>query len=562
MSVKPTQQSITIPFIVLFLTILISCFFFFTGIYTVSPLPDDKSALIIENTVILDDTPFIIENNQVLLSYNIIKEYLDPYIFWDAAENKITITTFDKTVRLATESLTAMINTKPVEISFPAKTLTTQPFIPIRLLQDLYGIRVKVIQDKNRVVIDKNLSTRRIGKITTDDAIMKLSPTWFSASTTKVTKFDELTVYSLEDGWFQVRTKDGLIGYIPEKKLEVFEMSKKPQQKPDHQRYTPARGKLNMVWDYIHRVTPDKSLETVPLGLDIISPTWFSIIDGQGAIQSKADISYIEWAHENNLAVWALINNDFNPDITHEFLSSSETRDKIIRQILMCAELFRLDGINLDFENVYLEDKDLLVQFVRELTPILREAGIVVSIDVTIKSTSPNWSMCYDRRELGKVVDYVILMAYDEHWATSPVSGSVASIGWVERGITTLLEDVEAEKVILGLPFYTREWEETHTESGSTSVKSRALSMGQVKQILEKNETQMSWDEKAGQNYAYYKKGDSIFKIWLEDEMSIKLKTTLIKKYDLVGAAAWRKGFEEPEIWDVLYDNLKLPSKI
>lgn len=203
-----------------------------------------------------------------------------------------------------------------------------------------------------------------------------------------------------------------------------------------------------------------------------------------------------------------------------------------------------------------------MVQFVRELTPILREAGIVVSIDVTIKSTSPNWSMCYDRRELGKVVDYVILMAYDEHWATSPVSGSVASIGWVERGITTLLEDVEAEKVILGLPFYTREWEETHTESGSTSVKSRALSMGQVKQILEKNETQMSWDEKAGQNYAYYKKGDSIFKIWLEDEMSIKLKTTLIKKYDLVGAAAWRKGFEEPEIWDVLYDNLKLPSKI
>ena len=128
------------------------------------------------------------------------------------------------------------------------------------------------------------------------------------------------------------------------------------------------------------------------------------------------------------MAVWALINNDFNLDITHEFLSSSETRDKIIRQILMYAELFRLDGINIDFENVYLKDKDLLVQFVRELTPILREAGIVVSMDVTVKSTSPNWSLCYDRKELGKVVDYMILMAYDEHWATSPVSGSVASI--------------------------------------------------------------------------------------------------------------------------------------
>lgn len=562
MSVKTTGRSSAVPFIILFFIILISCLFFFTGIYTVSPLPDDKPALIIENTVLLDDTPFIIENNQVLLSYNIIKEHLDPYIFWDATENKITITTFDKTVRLATESLTAMINTKPVEISFPVKTVITQPYIPIRLLEDLYEIKVRVVQNKDRIVIDKNLPTRKMGKIITDDAIVKLSPTWFSASVVKITKIDDLTVYSLEDGWFQVRTQDGLIGYIPEKKLEVFDMPEKPHSKPDQQRHSPARGKLNMVWDYIHKVTPDKSQETVPLGLDIVSPTWFSVIDGQGTIESKADISYIEWAYKNDLAVWALINNDFNLDITHEFLSSSETRDKIIRQILMYAELFRLDGINIDFENVYLKDKDLLVQFVRELTPILREAGIVVSMDVTVKSTSPNWSLCYDRKELGKVVDYMILMAYDEHWATSPVSGSVASIGWVDRGVSALLEDVPSEKVILGLPFYTREWEETPTESGSTAVKSRALSMAQVKQILEKNETRMSWDEKAGQNFAYYQKGDSIFKIWLEDERSIELKTALIKKYHLAGAASWRKGFEEPEIWNVLYNNLKLPSKI
>lgn len=562
MNVKPATRSNTVPFIILFLTILMFFLFFFTGIYTVSPLPDDKPALVIENTVLLEGTPFIIENDQVLLSYNIIKEYLDSYIFWDATENKITITTFDKTVRLATESLTAMINTKPVEISFPAKTLTTQPYIPIRLLQDLYGIKVNVICDKNRVVIDKNLSTRMIGKITTDNAIIKLSPTWFSAGAAKITKDDNLTVYYLEDGWFQVRTDDGIIGYILENKLEVLEMPEKLDPKPEQQRYSPGRGKLNMVWDYIHKVTPDKSLETAPLGLDIISPTWFSIVDGRGSIESKADISYIEWAHKNDLAVWALINNDFDPDITHEFLSSSEIRDKIIRQILMYAELFRLDGINLDFENVYLEDKDLLVQFVRELTPILREAGIVVSMDVTVKSTSPNWSLCYDRKELGKVVDYMILMAYDEHWATSPVSGSVASIGWVERGIAALLEVVPPEKIILGLPFYTREWEETPTENGNTAIKSRALSMAQVKQILEKNETQMSWDERAGQNFAYYKKGDSVFKIWLEDEMSIELKAALIKKYDLAGAASWRKGFEEPEIWDVLYDNLKLPSKI
>lgn len=561
MNIKPAKTSNTVVFMLLFI-ILISCFFFFINFYTVSPLPEDVPVLIIENTVIAEGSPFIIENDQVLLSYNIIKEHLDPYIFWDVAENKITITTFDKTVRLVTESLTAMINNKPVEISFPAKKVTTQPYIPIHFLEELYDIKVNVISDKNRVIIDKNLSGRKMGTIASKEITMKLSPIWFSAPVVKLTKNDAVTVYSLEDGWFQVRTKDGLIGYVPEQKLEVFEMPNKPDNEPKQKVPTPGRGKLNMVWHYIYRITPDMSMEKAPPGLDIISPTWFSIVDGQGTIESKADISYIKWAHENNLAVWALIDNSFDPDITHEFLSSSETRDKIIRQILMYAELFQLDGINIDFENIYLKDKDLLVQFVRELTPILHEAGIAVSMDITVKSTSPNWSLCYDRKELGKVVDYLILMAYDEHWATSPISGSVASIGWVEQGIVTLLEDVPPEKVILGLPFYTREWEETPTESGNIAVKSRALSMAQVKQILKENDTHMSWDERAGQNFAYYTKGDSVFKIWVEDEQSIKLKAALINKYGLAGAAAWRKGFEEPVIWEVLYHELKLPSKI
>ena len=389
-----------ISLISIFIIAIILYILIFNGIYTVSLYPKGKPVLIIENEVLLEEKPFIIDNEQILLSYNIIKEYFDPYIFWDAAENKITITTYNKIVRLATESLTAMINTKPVEISFPVKYVTTQPYIPIRLLEDLYDLKVNVIRESNRVIIDKNLPNRKVGKAKTDETLVKLAPRRFSISVSNISKNQQLTVYSLKNGWYQVRTEDGLIGYIPEQKLEVVEMLENHKISPEQERLTPGRGKLNMVWDYIHNITPDKSNETAPQGLDIISPTWFSIIDGKGNIESKADISYVQWAHANNLAVWALVKNDFDPDITHEFLASSETRDKIIRQILMYAELFRLDGINIDFENIYLEDKNLLVQFVRELTPVLRKAGIVVSMDVTPKSTSPNWSMCYNRKEL------------------------------------------------------------------------------------------------------------------------------------------------------------------
>lgn len=517
--------------------------------------------LVIENKVFENLQPFIIENGNVLISYNIIKENLDPYIFWDPVENKVTITTYNKTVRLKTDSLTAMINTKPVEISFPVKVLG-EPYIPIRLLEELYGIDVRVLPDYDRVIIDRKVAVRKMGRTLGREVAVKLSPSWFSPTVKNVKQSQELTVYGYEKGWYQVRTKDGVVGFVPGKKLEVFEMSFKVEKAPEKFVQNPGRGKLNMVWDYIHSATPDVHRENAPKGLDIISPTWFSIIDGRGTIESKADISYVEWAHKNNLAVWALIDNSFDPNITHDFLKSSEARENIIRQILMYAELFHLDGINVDFENINLEDKNLLVQFMRELVPVMHEAGITVSQDITVKSQSANWSLCYDRKELGKIVDYLVLMAYDEHWAGSPESGSVASIGWVERGIKTLLEDVPPEKVILGLPFYTREWEETPGPDGTPVVKSKALSMAQARETLKKNKARMSWDEASGQNFAYYTKGDSVYKIWLEDEMSIKLKTSLVRKYDLAGAAAWRKGFEESPVWDVIFEVLKSPGKV
>jgi len=543
--------------------ILALCFYILL-LVSLSPVAffdDNNPTLIIEDVIFTQDRPFIMENDQVLVSYTVIKDNLDPYIYWDTSEEKVIITTYNKTVRLRTDSLTALINTKPVDISFPVKVVD-EPYIPLDLVKELYGIDVNVLPEKQRVVIDKKLESRKTAKIRADSDTVKLKPSWISPYVTKINKTDILYIYGFDEGWYKVRTMDGVLGYISEKRVEVSEMKQEQQKAPESPKIEPGRGKLNMVWDYIYKVTPNKSGERAPKGLDVISPTWFSIIDGKGTIESKADLQYVKWAHQNDLAVWALIDNSFDPAITHEFLSSSETREHIIRQILMYADLFKLDGINIDFENINLKDKGLLVQFMRELTPILHEAGITVSMDITVKSSSPNWSLCYDRKELGKTVDYLILMAYDEHWASSPVSGSVASIGWVERGIVTLLEDVPADKVILGLPFYMREWEETQAEDGSLVVRSKTLSMAKAIETVQKNDAQVSWDEKSGQNFAFYRKGDKTYKIWIEDEQSIKLKTDLVLKYDLAGAAAWRKGFEEPKIWDVIYDNLKAPFRL
>lgn len=220
-------------------------------------------------------------------------------------------------------------------------------------------------------------------------------------------------------------------------------------------------------------------------GLQVVSPTWFHL-QKDGLVKNVADKKYVEWAHKKGYQVWGLFSNSFDAKLTNSMLNDPKLRIKVIKQLLSYVELYQLDGINVDFENVYLKDKEELVQFLRELTPLLHEKGRTVSIDVTVKSLSENWSMFYDRKKIGEIVDYVMLMAYDEHWATSPKAGSVASIPWVEKGIKGILEEVPNDKLILGVPFYTRLWKEEIDETGNKKVTSKTFTMEQTKEWIKK----------------------------------------------------------------------------
>jgi spore germination protein YaaH len=547
------MKKILITSLIIYLLIIVGIIFLRANM---TFFPYSQKTLVIEDSVFQEMDPFITEMGEVLVRFDIIKKEIDPYIFWDEKVQKVTITTRDKTIRLKTDSLRAMVNTKPVWIKIPVKIHREKPYIPIEFLAEFFGIRVTKFPDRNTVVIDFLEKERQVAEISKKQPL-KAYPSPLSFNYKVLETGEKVCIYGNKGEWYLVRTDEGILGYI-----------KKPRNiktvvygKPDFDNsipapWKPARGKINMVWDYIGGKTPDMSGISIK-GLDVISPTWFSLVDEEGNIDNKGDINYVRWAHNNGYKVWALIDNSFNPDITSTVLNNTELREKVINQILVYAGLYNLDGINIDFENVYLEDRDALTQFVRELAPILREQGLVISIDVTVKSLSENWSLCYDRKNLGQAVDYMILMAYDEHWAGSPVSGSVASIGWVERGIRSLLEEVPAHKVILGLPFYTREWQERLLEGGKLEVKSKALSMASAQQHIRENKADVVWKEEYGQHFATYTKGEYTFKVWLEDERSIDLKSSLIKKYNLAGAASWRRGFEEPEIWEVLYNNLE-----
>ena len=317
-------------------------------------------------------------------------------------------------------------------------------------------------------------------------------------------------------------------------------------------------GKISLVWDHVLGEPADLAREAKIPGLTVISPTWFAVTDSSGTLASKADWKYVQDAHDKGYKVWPLISNSFEPDMTKVFLADEAAQDRAVRQLLMFTALYDLDGINIDFENVYDDDKDRLTRFVSRLTDKLKEQGVVVSLDATVPSGVPMWSNCYDRAALGQIVDYFMVMTYDEHWRTSPVAGSVASIGWVEQGILNTLQSVPKEKLLMGVPFYTREWREPE---GYGRVRSSTMWMNDVDSRVAQYGLTPQWLDSAGQHYIEYAKEGYRYKVWIEDAKSIGLKVDLAGKYDLAGVAAWRKGFEKEGIWEVIQVGLHQASE-
>ena len=341
------------------------------------------------------------------------------------------------------------------------------------------------------------------------------------------------------------KTKKGIIlkEEVGKRYIKVEENSGEPA----------IEGKINLVWDVMTEATRKKDKIA---GLDILSPTWFDIVDRNGTLNNKAKRAYVDEAHAKGYRVWALVTNNFDRNLTKAVLADPRARENVIRQLAIYSMIYDLDGINIDFENVYDDDKDRLTEFVGEMSDMFRQMGLVSSIDVTVPAYSSYWSLCYDRKALAEKVDYMMVMTYDEHWASCPTSGSVASLPWTENNINKMLKLVPKEKLLLGIPLYTREWTETKT-NGKIRTKSQTRWMKDVEKIIRDKNITPTWLPEIGQDYLEYEENGKKHRIWIENARSIKERLSLVQKYDLAGAASWRKGFETEDIWPIYYDSLK-----
>ena len=513
---------------------------------------EGEAALILQDTI--SEAKGKIVDGRAYLPYSVITNEMGGRFYWDKESEKMLYTTATDTLEIKPEDTAYTIagQTKQQDYIL-VKEIGEEFYIALDFVEQYMPIQGEVYDKPDRIVVSYkwgDINTVSVSK----DTEVRYQGGIKSPILSDVKKGDTLILLEEMENWSRVMTTDGIDGYVEKKNLEkpqTTELSYTGEYKEDYSSLT-REHKINLAWHQVTSEAANVALgETIQnmAGVNVISPTWFSVTANEGTISSLASADYVNEAHSRGMEVWGLIDN-FNPDVsTLETLSSRSSREHIIQKLLEEARRVALDGINVDFEALTEEEAPHFIQFVRELSVVCRANNLVLSVDNPV----PQFTGFYNRKEQGIVADYVIIMGYDEHTTGSEEAGSVASLPFVKEGIEKTLQEVPKEKVINGIPFYTRLW----TESNNGTLSSEVMTMDAASQYIQENGIEVYWEKETAQNYGELLTDNGTQKIWLEDEQSIEEKMKLISQYELAGVASWKLGFERADVWSVISQYLQ-----
>lgn len=501
--------------------------------------------------------------DQLKLPVSVLQEAIDSGIRYEADTGDIIIATPQRVLHMKEGSTKAELNHRDYPMTVKPEVVGGEAYIPLKPLKEVYGIAIQEDATTGAVLLMRGGDTIQYAKINTlsskADKTVPLYKRGGESSSPIIADMEQdarVRVWQTGDDQSFVQMDNGYAGYVANKYVTLTE--KKELDKPKFT-LTAAEKKwqnkpVNLVWEAVYNRQPDVSSIGKMPGVNVVSPTWFHITDGQGNVKSKGDKAYVNWAHRSGMEVWGLMDNSFDPDITKEAVASYETRTHIIEQMLEYAQTYHLDGINIDFENVYTVDGPNITQFVREIKAMARIHGLMLSVDVTPKSNSEMWSAFLDRRSLGSFADYIVVMAYDEHWAASPKAGSVASLPWTESSMRRILEEdeVPSNKLIMAVPLYTRIWTEETNDQGELKVSSKAVGMSTIADLIKEKKLKPVLDKQSGQNYVEYSEDGATKRIWIEDAVSLQARVDLVASLKLGGVAAWNRSFADASAWETL----------
>lgn len=543
-------------FIVLVFLVLLGGVFYLSPNYIREDY-DGKTKVLINNnnvTLKMKNDVYIDENNNVFLSLADVRNYFDKYIEYDKENGSIVTTSEINIAKMSTKYNKITINGQEEELNSSAIEKNETIYLPFsEISEKVYDVDLEYIKDTNTIIID-SLDRKQEVANTTKETKLKYKPQTLSGTLEKLEANEQVVYIEETNNWAEVRSKDGIIGYIKKEDLGNVEVAREAKEYIDK-----VEGKVNLVWDYYseYAKAPDRTGETMD-GVNVVSPSFFSLERGSnGEIYDNAKddgAEYIEWAHNNNYQVWAMFSNNSLKDTTSQILNDYEKRETMIENLMDLVEEYNLDGVNVDFENMNESDKDVYSRFLIELAPRLKKIGKTLSVDVTAPDGSETWSLCFDRNTIANVADYIVFMAYDQYGTSSNKAGTTAGYNWVEANVKKFLgqEDVDPEKIILGIPLYMRLWEEE--EDGT--AKPEVVNMKDMFDVLPENQV-ATWDEELKQYYVEYEEDGKTYKMWVENEKSVGEKINLANQYNLAGIAFWEKDREtNDEFWTFVKEQL------
>lgn len=509
-------------------------------------LTDENSVALIQNGELLEEQAVLI-GGEPYAAYTYVESQLNSCFYWDEETKGILLTTSGG-VQTLLPGDAAVAKTPGGQPAVQQESDGTV-YISLDVVKEYTDLDYAYYSDPNRVVIRNEWDGVEQATVQSDTAQVRQKGGIKSLILADVQKGDTLLYLENLDNWCKVMTADGYTGYIQTEDISEPEAIEARTAKKDSYERITRDHKINLVW---HQSTSTESNDAMAemtaemTGVNVISPTWFSVTDETGTISSLASADYVKLAHDAGREVWGLIDN-FNEafDETTD-LAYASVRSRIIEQLLAEAASCGMDGINVDFENLKEAGIPHYLQFLRELTSAAHAQNLVVSVDTPVPQA---YTMYYQRGEQARFVDYMIVMAYDEHFAGSEEAGSVSSLPFVQQAVEEMTRVMPADQVICGIPFYTRVWTE---KFGQSAITSEVLGMDGAKNYAKENQMTETWDASLGQNVATVETSDARYTIWMEDEQSMEEKLKVIQSADLAGVAEWKLGFERADVWSLI----------
>lgn len=517
-------------------------------------LTDENSVALIQNGELLEEQAVLI-GGEPYAAYTYVESQLNSCFYWDEETKGILLTTSGG-VQTLLPGDAAVAKTPGGQPAVQQESDGTV-YISLDVVKEYTDLDYAYYSDPNRVVIRNEWDGVEQATVQSDTAQVRQKGGIKSLILADVQKGDTLLYLENLDNWCKVMTADGYTGYIQTEDISEPEAIEARTAKKDSYERITRDHKINLVW---HQSTSTESNDAMAemtaemTGVNVISPTWFSVTDETGTISSLASADYVKLAHEAGREVWGLIDN-FNEafDETTD-LAYASVRSRIIEQLLAEAASCGMDGINVDFENLKEAGIPHYLQFLRELTSAAHTQNLVVSVDTPVPQA---YTMYYQRGEQARFVDYMIVMAYDEHFAGSEEAGSVSSLPFVQQAVEEMTRVMPADQVICGIPFYTRVWTE---KFGQSAITSEVLGMDGAKNYAKENQMTETWDASLGQNVATVETSDARYTIWMEDEQSMEEKLKVIQSADLAGVAEWKLGFECADVWSLISEYIETNS--